>query len=174
MIFISHEAQEHKLYLKKRRKMKTAKLSRSSLQDHHFYEDLVKRTCKLFNLEIIIEKVEDKHKINSKILKMSDLFYASSVSSTFIVSMLLKSFPNGFCVFKKNGHFYNGKTTMSLPSEDPEEMFKKIADLFIENDSIVCFPSRDVLSYASPKTIDISMIDSVSKLEIQLDLLGVA
>ena len=171
MIFISHEAQEHKLYLKKRRKTKTAKLSRSSLQDHHFYEDLVKRTCKLFNLEIIIEKVEDKHKINTKILKMSDLFYASS---TFIVSMLLKSFPNGFCVFKKNGHFYSGKTTMFLPSEDPEEVFKKIADLFIENDSIVCFPSRDVLSYASPKTIDISMIDSVSKLEIQLDLLGVA
>ena len=159
-------------------KMNAIKLARSPLEEgeekHHFYEDLVKRTLKLFNLEVIMKKIEDEFQINNQILRLPDLFYASSTTSTFRASMRLKSFPNGFCAFKKNGRFYSGKSTMSLSSEDPEELFKKIADLFIEHDTIVCFSSSAVLEYASPNTIDISMLDSVSKLEIYLDLLGIA
>lgn len=158
--------------------MKTAKLARSpsekEKEKHSFYEDLVKRICKIFNLEVIVEKIEDKHQINTKILRAFDLFYASSATSTFRVSMLLNSFPNGFCAFKKKDRFYGGSVTMSFHGEDLEELFKRIVDLFIEHDSIVCFPSADLLGYASPKTIDISMLDSVAKLAIQLDLLGVA
>ena len=158
-------------------KMNDIKLARSPLEGeekHHFYEDLVKRTLKLFNLEVIMKKIEDEFQINNQILRLPDLFYASSTTSTFRASMRLKSFPNGFCAFKKNGRFYSGKSTRSLSSEDPEELFKKIADLFIEHDTIDCFSSTDVLEYASPKAIDISMLDSVSKLEIYLDLLGIA
>lgn len=155
--------------------MNVIKLARSPLEEekHHFYEDLVKRTLKLFNLEVIMKKIEDEFQINNQILRLPDLFYVSSTTSTFRASMRLKSFQNGFCVFKKNGRFYSGPK-MSLSSEDPEELFKKIADLFIEHDTIVCFSGADVLEYASPKTIDISMLDSVSKLEIHLDLLGIA
>lgn len=77
----------------------------------HFYEDLVKRLCKMLDLDMKIEKKDDEDDNGNP-------------WSSFTLRFNLKTFPEGGCLFEKKMKRYYDEQS-SFHSFSLESVFKK-------------------------------------------------
>lgn len=142
--------------MKKASRSKTRKRGK----DLHCYEKLLNRVCTAFKLGWTSEETSIPGIISMFVVRL--------------VPMHPSKLLGGCCCLEKQCKDGSWESASSFVGFTLEDAFRAVLDAFIENDTLLCLPRRSSRKNLSLnlRSEDIHMLDSLDRIEIQLDLLG--